>query len=175
MNQGSRPGPPPYLLIGLAVAVIGLALGLIVTMGSLQRVRRASTGYVQTIESLHREVAALKDSIRRTAVRGRWDASLLARLRDGLETHEIENLRRKGLTDPVREIKADLMRHPELIPIPGVLGGRMGFYSEDEIRVLDEHWVYAEFDDGHVGGAMLLAYDVKDAHVRWTRLAARRL
>jgi hypothetical protein len=175
VNQDRRPGPPLLAFIGFAVAVIGLALALIVTMGSLQRVRREFWRYIVVIDSLHREVAALKDSIAQTTVRGRSDARLLAKLRDGLRPDEIEDLRAQGLTDPVREIKADLMRHPELIPIPGVLGGRMGFYSEDGIRILDEHWVYAEFDDGHIGGATLLTYDVKGGRIRWTRFAARRL
>ena len=175
MNQDRRRGPPLYAFVGFAVAIIGLALALIATMGSLQRVRRASMGYVQTIGSLHREVAALKDSIRRTTVHGRPDAWLLAKLRDGLRPDEIEDLRGQGLTDPVRDIKADLMRYPELIPIPSILGGRMRFDGNDGIRILDEHWVYAEFGDGHIGGATLLAYEVRDGRIRWTRLAARRL
>ena len=175
MSQDSRPGPLIFAVIGFAVAVIGLAVALIVTMESIPRVRRESMRYIETIDALHREVAALKDSIRQTAVHGRSDASPLAKLRDGLRRDEIEVLKGQGLTDPVREIKADLMRHPELIPIPAVLGGQMGFYREDDIRILDEHWVYAEFEDGHIGGAALLAYRVKDGHIRWTRLAAQRL
>jgi hypothetical protein len=175
MNQGKRPTLPLSAFVGLAVSIVGLAIALIATMATLQRVRQAGMSSFETIDSLHREVAALKDSIRRTAAQGRSDAWLLAKLRDGLRPDEIEVLQGYGLTDPVREIKADLMRHPELIPIPGVLGGRMGFYSEDGIRILDGHWVYAEFDDGHIGGAALLAYRVKDGHIRWARLAAQRL
>jgi hypothetical protein len=37
----------------------------------------------------------------------------------------------------------------------------MAFYYPEKIHVLDEHWVYAEFDDGHIGGHGVFAYKVE--------------
>ncbi len=76
-------------------------------------------------------------------------------------------------TEPARLADADtlvedLLNRPELIPYEGVLGGTMGFYTEDNIRVLDNHWIYAHFEDGHIGGAMLLAYRKRaDGQIEW--------
>ncbi|MFI5372954.1 MAG: hypothetical protein ACHQ52_15470, partial [Candidatus Eisenbacteria bacterium] len=72
------------------------------------------------------------------------------------------------------DLKVDLMKHPELIPYPGVEGGTMGFYSADWIRILGGRWVFARFEDGHIGGTMLLEYQVRNGHITWKRIAAAR-
>ncbi|MBN2858470.1 MAG: hypothetical protein JXN63_08730 [Candidatus Delongbacteria bacterium] len=77
------------------------------------------------------------------------------------------DLKKAGLADPVKDIKADLMLHPELIPYEGILGGRMGFYSENGIRIIN-HWVFAYFEDGHIGGYMVLEYKVaQGGRISW--------
>lgn len=84
----------------------------------------------------------------------------------------IEKLRAKGLSDPVHDIISDLLKHPELIPYEGILGGTMRFY-ENEIWVLNNKWVYAYFEDGHYSGYMLLEYDVTDnGKISWKKIAA---
>jgi hypothetical protein len=94
--------------------------------------------------------------------------------RDAIQDDEIEELRHAGLADPVRDLEADLMKHPELIPYPGVEGGHMGFYSADDIRILGGHWVFARFEDGHIGGTILLEYKVDSGRITWKKLAAAR-
>jgi hypothetical protein len=84
----------------------------------------------------------------------------------------IETLRSRGLADPVADLRADLAKHPELIPFPGVEGGTMGFYDPGGIQVLDERWVYARFEDGHIGGTLLLEYAVDGGRIHWKRLHA---
>ena len=87
----------------------------------------------------------------------------------GLYPWDILELKRKGLHDPVHDITVDLMRHTELIPYEGVLGGTMGFYSEDMIHVLTKRWVLASFEDGHIGGKMLLEYQVSGGgEITWS-------
>ena len=78
----------------------------------------------------------------------------------GLSDKDLEELQKKGLKDPRREIVADLQKHPELIPYKGVLGGRMGFYSPSMIQILSKQWVFAYFEDGHRGGWLLLEFRV---------------
>lgn len=81
---------------------------------------------------------------------------------------EIRILRGRGLENPIHDIKSDLMSKPELIPYEGVLGGTMGFYSEDEILILPGGWVYAIFEDGHINGAVILTYTVDEGVITWT-------
>lgn len=66
-----------------------------------------------------------------------------------------------------QDIINDLMKHDELIPYEGVLGGKMNFYSEKDIFVLSDKWVLAYFEDGHIGGNMLLEYSIKDDKISW--------
>ena len=50
----------------------------------------------------------------------------------------------------------------------GVLGGTMGFYDSDGIRVLGRKWVVADFEDGHKMGKALLTYEVEEkGKIRW--------
>jgi hypothetical protein len=84
-----------------------------------------------------------------------------------LDSSQIEQLRRKGLSDPVEDIITDLRKHNELIPFKGVLGGTMGFYSSEDIMLISK-WVFAPFEDGHIGGYMLLEYKVSsDGKISW--------
>ncbi len=77
-----------------------------------------------------------------------------------LSLQEIQDLKKMGLKNPVNDIIADLMKHNELIPYPGVLGGKMGFHSEKDIYVVSTRLVRASFDDGHKEEWMLLEYQV---------------
>ncbi len=59
----------------------------------------------------------------------------------------------------------------ELTGLEGVLGGTLDFYSREEIRVLNDRWVLAWFEDGHIGGELLLKYKIDgDRNVYWTLL-----
>lgn len=90
-----------------------------------------------------------------------------------LSKQEVAELEEMGLEDPAAHIRSDLMAHPELIPFPGVLGGRMGFYHGDEIAILTSEWAFARFGDGHVGGSCLLEYSIQaDTTIRWEVLCA---
>lgn len=101
-------------------------------------------------------------------------------LRDTAETRshlisesQIAKLREAGLDDPVARIVADLRKHPELIPFPGELGGTMGFYDSTAIHVLNDHWVYASFEDGHVAGRGVFEFAIGDsAKIRWKTVSA---
>ena len=67
----------------------------------------------------------------------------------------------------------DLLGRAELIPFDGILGGTMGFYTPDNIYILSNRWVYARFEDGHIGGEMLLEYRIEaDGAISWSVLRA---
>lgn len=85
----------------------------------------------------------------------------------------VEEMRRKGLANPVDDIISDLRKHPELIPYKGTLGGTMGFYSRKEIWILNNKWVFAYFEDGHTSGYLLLEYIITDeGTINWERIAS---
>lgn len=88
-----------------------------------------------------------------------------------LDENDVEELKRKGFADPASQLRDSLEAHPELIPYPGVLGGTMRF---NDIVLLQPSFAFAEFDDGHIDGAMLLEYAVVDpGRVSWKRLWSR--
>lgn len=86
-----------------------------------------------------------------------------------LDEYGIADLKERGLTDPARQLRQDLISKPGLIPFPGVLGGTMSF-EEPYIVLLKPPYVFAAFDDGHIVGHMLLSYAVKDGGIEWKRL-----
>jgi hypothetical protein len=97
----------------------------------------------------------------------------VAKSRTGdIKTHQLSEadrrfLVRKGLHDPINDLVKDLMRHNELIPCGGVLGGTPGFYDPDRITVLSKNHVIADFDDGHVEGTIELIFAVSNGTISW--------
>ncbi len=86
---------------------------------------------------------------------------------------DIQAMKKKGLTDPVSQIIADLKQHRELIPYKGVLGGTMNFCDDSKIWILTKKWVLAYFEDGHVAGYLLLEYEVaQDGRIAWKTIAS---
>jgi hypothetical protein len=88
-------------------------------------------------------------------------------------THQLREADRqflieKGLHDPINDLVRDLMKHNELIPCEGVLGGTPGFYNPDGIKVLSKDYVIAEFDDGHIEGYIELTFKVSNGTISWT-------
>lgn len=84
-----------------------------------------------------------------------------------LTEEDVETLKAKGLEDPINDILNDLKNHPELIPTPGTMGGTMTFWPS-ESRVISRNRVNAYFEDGHIGGRLLLEFAVRDGVITWT-------
>lgn len=56
----------------------------------------------------------------------------------------------------------------EIIGVKPVLGGTMGFHARENIHVLNDRWVFAWFEDGHIGGEVLLHFQImEDRSIRW--------
>lgn len=89
-----------------------------------------------------------------------------------IDGYEIERLQEAGLTDPIRDLVADLITHPELIPHEAILGGKMGFYDSSDIHVLSERWILAGFEDGHIAGRALLAFRIEGGRITWEVVAS---
>ena len=59
-----------------------------------------------------------------------------------LSARDVEDLKKRGLKDPVNDVVQDLLKRNDLIPYPGVLGGTMRFLGESE-WVVGRQWVFA--------------------------------
>lgn len=86
---------------------------------------------------------------------------------DWIFDSEIRRLVENGLSNPISQLKEDLVNRNNLIPVEGVLGGTMRIYSTDQIRILPGRYVYAVFEDGHIQGNLILQYEVKDGQISW--------
>ena len=81
----------------------------------------------------------------------------------GKEWEEIEN--------PEEHIRNSLKQQTDLIPLDAVLGGNMEFR---QVQVISEDWVLAIYDDGHVQGKSIFAYELQaDGDVEFTEIASR--
>ncbi|HAC16544.1 MAG TPA: hypothetical protein DCE78_11460 [Bacteroidetes bacterium] len=87
---------------------------------------------------------------------------------DHLYDSDIRTLKNRGLDDPIRQIKQDLMEKSELISFDGILGGTMRIYQEEQIILLPGFYAMAVFEDGHIQGGMLLEYEVNMGEIKWT-------
>jgi len=129
----------------------------------------------QRIDELYRQAKTLEAVAAR---RGHQLDSLQSRVA-GLASSPIgslyiDRLRHRGLQDPVATLIANLQSHPEIIPYPGLEGSKMGFYDTDRTRVLSDRWVYAPFEDGHIGGEAILEYSVAaGGAISWKLVKAR--
>jgi hypothetical protein len=61
----------------------------------------------------------------------------------------------KGIKNPEEFIETSLRKMPQLIPLGPTLGGTMRF---ENIQVLSEKWVIADYSDGHVTGKSIYNY-----------------
>jgi hypothetical protein len=84
----------------------------------------------------------------------------------GLTNAQVRHLQRLGLANPVERLREDLLAQPELIPHEPVLGGRMHFLP-DGVHALNDRWVLAVFEDGHIRGQALLRYEVAYGNITW--------
>lgn len=64
-----------------------------------------------------------------------------------------------GITNPVAHIENSLREQPEIIPLEAILGGTMQF---GKIQVLNNEWVIAEYEDGHIMGKAIFIYTIND-------------
>lgn len=92
-----------------------------------------------------------------------------------LSIDEIGALKRRGLTDPVSQLKSDLEAHGSLIPVPGVHGGTMGFYDREGVVLLPGGYAYAPGEDGHILVHTVLRYEVAPGgKITWKLVDAKR-
>ena len=139
-----------------------LLLIVALSLFSISHHRKEIIQFKQNEKALNEKVAELtkeNDGFKASSPNVVWMQSLH---QPKLSSQEIQRLKDKGLKNPVNDIIADLVKHSELIPYQGVLGGKMEFHSDKDIYVVSTKLVRASFDDGHADGWMLLEHQVTD-------------
>ncbi|AHK80226.1 hypothetical protein M911_14895 [Ectothiorhodospira haloalkaliphila] len=118
-------------------------------------------GLERDVQQAHQEILALQ--MRLNEVTSGQVAQPAA---VGLTQGQERRLRRLGLNQPREDLLNDLVQQPELIDHDPVLGGTL-FFVPDETHVLNDRWVLATFEDGHIRGQMLLEYEVAFGTIDW--------
>lgn len=123
-----------------------------------------SEGTTAIVDSLSRELERqqqLNDSLRQSLEIDYYanDYSVFF----GKEYDDIE--------EPEAYISEALKKQKDLIPLKSVLGGNMEFR---QVQVISEEWVLAIYDDGHVQGKSIFAYQLQeDGDVKFTEVATK--
>lgn len=77
----------------------------------------------------------------------------------------------EDIEDPEAHITEALKEQKDLIPLAPVLGGTMEFR---QVQVISENWVLAIYDDGHVQGKSIFAYELQEnEEVEFTEVASK--
>ncbi|QMU30045.1 hypothetical protein [Adhaeribacter radiodurans] len=88
-------------------------------------------------------------------------SSDLGTLSDG----DLTRLQEKGLTSPETNLREDLLSKQNMLLPKGSLGGTMAI---QKVKVLNDRYVLAYFEDGHNGGYLLLRFSIEpDKRINW--------
>jgi hypothetical protein len=156
--------------------IIVMAVIIIVLSALLYRAKADLNALSGWIDSQHEQLqeidALLSEAERRTSELSENETESLsvspALLTVTPGSWELRQFVAQGLTDPISELKKDLMSKPELISASGVLGGTMRVYTEEDILILPGSWAYATFEDGHINGGMLLEFTISNGVITWS-------
>jgi hypothetical protein len=90
-----------------------------------------------------------------------------------LSRNDVNSLREKGLNNPEINLQNDLISKQDILLPKGTLGGTMAIR---EVKILNDRYTLAYFEDGHNGGYMLLRFSIEpDKRINWKVLDYYRL
>lgn len=153
------------LLCVAGVAIAGLSVATANSSGRAATLRATADSLSAAYDSLKKNCAPAPEEEHN----GRFWMNQATRARENqwmlLHESEVRELQRKGLADPVNDLRADLRSHPEIIPVAPSSTLRWGIGS---VALLSTRWAYAEYEDGHFMGNMLLEYEVlPGGKIKW--------
>ena len=148
-----------FVILVIAVLVVSKYQKNLITVNQIVTdLEREKTTWAQTEENLTLEIADIKAQMDNNAE--------IIKTFPTNDPEIVKELERKGIKGGSNQIINDLLKHNELIPFEGILGGKMAF-RKDKIFVISDRWVLAYFEDGHISGNMLLRYNVKNGVIIW--------
>ncbi len=83
-----------------------------------------------------------------------------------LSSWQRERLRKLGYRNPEEELVAELIERPDLLPPIGQVGGTP-YFVPGQTHLLTDRWVLATFEDGHVRGRALFAFEPTETGLDW--------
>lgn len=151
------------IVVGV-VLIVALAYGsgygiAKLNMGALQAQLDSAVLKNTDMEKQLQTVKNQADSVSRELISLREQAELSP----PLEPYVLDGIRQRGF-DPVQLLE-NLKKTPSAIPEAAVLGGTMAF---TETRIINNRWVYGAYEDGHIAGAAIFQWDIKDSTIEWT-------
>ncbi|MFP4481386.1 MAG: hypothetical protein ACLFN0_01170 [Thermovirgaceae bacterium] len=78
----------------------------------------------------------------------------------------------ESISDPRNHVLEDLLSQRDLLPWEGVLGGTMKIHRERDVWFFGPSWCMAYVEDGHIGGYILLSYEIEETGIKWELLEA---
>lgn len=118
---------------------------------------------VQQLAQAKREIAVIEKEnaqLHRANVRLSEEALLYPRISDAIN----EALKENGING-IDALLQSLRDNPGVIPTRPVLGGTMMF---TDMGIVNEQWVYAAFEDGHISGAAVFRWELQNGRIVWT-------
>ncbi len=172
MNKKWLIGIISVLLLGVIVIQTTVSFQQRKEMVSLtDNLKQEQVNLKESLANIQSEQEALKSQLqasKETVNALKEDNDMLQKQLDAaqiLDEFDLSQLEDMGISSP-SEIEQDLINHPEVIPQEGVLGGTMFF---TKVVLVNDHWAYAEYEDGHVMGEGLFSYtvDSSDGSIVW--------
>lgn len=118
------------------------------------------------------ELAKLRESSERLAARADslLDARGITSPLQVIGTHQLRDLERAGIRDPLKTIPERLRARTDVIPANRP--GNPWTYRFQKVVLLSPKWVYATAENGHYEGTLLLEYRVAGPDsLTWTVIA----
>ncbi len=147
--------------------LIGVLAGLLVVLGVIMYLSQQNLRELEeNLENCREEVRQLEDQLDDQAhlheeeQTGNGNFVAFQPFTD----YDLRQFERININEPVSFLRDRLQERPDLIPTEGVLGGTMNFYDREAIHVLNDKWMFATFEDGHIMGQLILSYDVGEDH-----------
>jgi len=164
--------------IGMIIGILLLALVVLLSQNSqlrkeIESFEDSNTVNLEMIDTKENKIDELlnnyKEALNGNKSLEEVNDSLNLRIKDLEMIDYIAKIKleEKGIED-YRIIEEDLKEKPELISIDGVLGGTMYF---TDVNLLNDQWVYATFEDGHITGSGLYEFQVVSPdEIKWQEI-----
>ncbi len=150
--------------------IIGIVIIALLAYASGYTVARMNmASFQETLTRTVTENAELKKQAQSVKVEAEAREKELVELKEkmgssqAIPSHVMASIRHNGVEPDA--LLADLRQNPTVIPEQPVLGGTMGF---TDTAIINQRWVYGAYEDGHIAGAAVFQWQVKDSSIVWT-------